>query len=100
MFDIRIKSLCILLVYNLLFLLSWLYFQGVDCFPGVGQEAGDATEKEDDTTAAGTLNSQGPEEEDLEQDAGNAQQHKGLRKRAGAGGLVGDKATKQFKTRP
>ncbi|RLW03738.1 hypothetical protein DV515_00006454 [Chloebia gouldiae] len=74
--------------------------KGVDCFPGVGQVAGDAMEKKDDTTAAGTLNSQDPEEEDLEQSAGNAQQHKGLRKREGPGDLVGDKATKQFKTTP
>ncbi|OWK59381.1 Crooked neck-like protein 1 [Lonchura striata] len=76
------------------------HITGVDCFPGVGQVAGDAMEKKDDTTAAGTLNSQGPEEEDLEQSAGNAQQHKGLRKREGPGDLVGDKATKQFKTTP
>lgn len=62
--------------------------------------AGDATEKKDGTTAAGTLNSQGPEEEDLEQGAGSARQHKGLRKRAGPGELVGDKATKQFKATP
>lgn len=57
-------------------------------------------EKKDDATAAGTLNSQGLEEEDLEQGAGDAQQHQGLRKRAGPGDLVGDKATKQFKTSP
>lgn len=57
-------------------------------------------EKKDDTTTAGTPNSRGPEEEDLEQGAGNAQQHKGLRKRGGPGDLVGDKATKQFKTTP
>lgn len=62
--------------------------------------AGDATEKKDDTTAAGTLNSQGSEEENLEQGAGDARQHKGLRKRAGPGDSVGDKATKQFKTTP
>ncbi|TRZ23675.1 hypothetical protein HGM15179_003474 [Zosterops borbonicus] len=41
--------------------------KGVDFFPGVGQEAGDAMEKKDDTTTAGTPNSRGPEEEDLEQ---------------------------------
>lgn len=57
-------------------------------------------EKKDDTTAAGTLNSQGPEEENLEQSAGDAQQRKGLRKREGPGDLDGDKATKQFKTTP
>ncbi|KAM7039554.1 soluble lamin-associated protein of 75 kDa-like isoform 5-T6 [Acridotheres tristis] len=74
--------------------------KGVDCFPGAGQVAGNATEKKDDTAAAGTLNSQGPEEEDLEQGAGDAQQHKGLRKRAGPGDLVVDKAAKQFKTTP
>ncbi|XP_062357135.1 protein FAM169B-like [Cinclus cinclus] len=72
--------------------------KGVDCFPGVGQVAGNATEKKDDTTAAGTLNSQDPEEEDSEPGAGDAQQHKGLRKRAGPRDLVVDKATKQFKT--
>uniref|UniRef100_A0A8C0UKC7 Family with sequence similarity 169 member B n=2 Tax=Cyanistes caeruleus TaxID=156563 RepID=A0A8C0UKC7_CYACU len=71
--------------------------KSVDCFPGVGQVTGDATEKKDDTTAAGTLNSQSPEEEDLEQGAGDAQQHKGLRKRVGPGKLVGGKAAKQLK---
>ncbi|XP_059714591.1 protein FAM169B-like [Haemorhous mexicanus] len=74
--------------------------KGGDCFPGVGQVAGDAMEKKDDTTAAGTLNSQGPEEENSEQSAGDAQQRKGLRKREGPGDLGGDKATKQFKTTP
>uniref|UniRef100_A0A8C3UHY0 Protein FAM169B n=2 Tax=Catharus ustulatus TaxID=91951 RepID=A0A8C3UHY0_CATUS len=74
--------------------------KGVDCFPGVGQVAGNAMERKDDTTAAATLNSQGLEEEDVEQGAGDAQQHKGLRKRAGPGDLAGDKATKQFKTTP
>ncbi|XP_033372906.1 protein FAM169B isoform X1 [Parus major] len=74
--------------------------KSVDCFPGVGQVTGDATEKKDDTTAAGTLNSQGPEEEDLEQGAGDAQQHKGLRKRVGPGKLVGGRAAKQFKITP
>uniref|UniRef100_A0A8C5UEK6 Protein FAM169B n=1 Tax=Malurus cyaneus samueli TaxID=2593467 RepID=A0A8C5UEK6_9PASS len=75
--------------------------KGVECFPGVEKAAGDATEEKDDTAAAaGTPNSKGSEEEDLEQGAGNAQPHKGLRKRAGPGDLVGDKATKQFKTTP
>ncbi|XP_032556535.1 protein FAM169B isoform X2 [Chiroxiphia lanceolata] len=73
----------------------------VECYPGAGRGAGDATEKKDDTTAAaGTLNPQGPEEEDLEKGAGNTRQHKGLRKRASPGDLVGDKATKQFRTTP
>ncbi|KAJ7402561.1 protein FAM169B isoform X1 [Pitangus sulphuratus] len=40
--------------------------KGVECFPGAGRGAGDATEKKDDTAAAGTLNLQGPEEEDVE----------------------------------
>lgn len=62
--------------------------------------AGDATEKKDDTAAAGNLNSQGPEQEDLEQGAGNTQQCKGFRKRAGPRGLVGDKATKQCRIIP
>ena len=62
--------------------------------------AGDATEKKDDTAAAGTLNSQGPEQEDLEQGAGNFQQCEGFRKRTGPGGLVGDNATKQFRIIP
>ncbi|XP_051652775.1 protein FAM169B-like isoform X4 [Manacus candei] len=74
--------------------------KGVECFPGAGRGAGDATEKKDDTAAAGTLNPQGPEEEDLEKGAGNTRQHKGLRKRASPGDLVGDKATKQFRTTP
>lgn len=62
--------------------------------------AGGDTEKKDDTATAGTLNSQGPEQEDLEQGASNTQQCKGFRKRAGPGGLVGDKATKQFRIIP
>ncbi|XP_031979323.1 protein FAM169B isoform X2 [Corvus moneduloides] len=74
--------------------------KGIECFPGVGKVAGVATEKKDDTTAARTLNSQGPEEEGLEQGAGSAQQNKGLRKRPGPGDLAGDKATKQFKATP
>ncbi|XP_074405859.1 protein FAM169B, partial [Zonotrichia albicollis] len=74
--------------------------KGVDCFPGVGQVAGDAMEKEDDKTAAGTLNSQGPQEENLEKSAGDTQQRKGLRKREGPGDLDGEKATKQFKMTP
>lgn len=57
-------------------------------------------EKEDDRTAAGTLNSQDPEEENLVQSADDAQQCKGLRKREGPGDLDGEKATKQFKTTP
>ncbi|XP_075015955.1 protein FAM169B-like [Calonectris borealis] len=74
--------------------------KGIEYIPGVGKVAGDATEKKDDTAAAETLNSQGPEQEDLEQGAANTQQCKGFRKRAGPGGLVGDKATKQFRIIP
>ncbi|KAM4766778.1 protein FAM169B-like isoform 2-T2 [Cyanocitta cristata] len=74
--------------------------KGVEYFPGVGKVAGVATEKKDDITAARTLNSQGPEGEDLEQGAGSAQQNKGLRKRPGPGDLAGDKASKQFKATP
>ncbi|XP_076204110.1 protein FAM169B-like isoform X1 [Aptenodytes patagonicus] len=72
--------------------------KGTEYMPRVGKVAGDATEKKDDTAAAaGTLNSQDPEQEDLEQGAGSTQQCKGFRKRAGPGGLVGEKATKQFR---
>ncbi|XP_014800122.1 PREDICTED: protein FAM169B [Calidris pugnax] len=75
--------------------------KGVEYIPGVGKVAGDSTEKEDDAAAAaGTRSSQGPEQEDFEQGAGNAQQSKGFRKRAGPGGLVGDKATKQCRIIP
>ncbi|KAM6350852.1 protein FAM169B-like [Alca torda] len=74
--------------------------KGVEYIPGVGKVAGDSTEKKDDTAAAGTLNAQGPEQEDLEQGAGNTQQCKRFRKRAGPGGSVGDKATKQFRIIP
>nr|XP_010306377.1 PREDICTED: protein FAM169B [Balearica regulorum gibbericeps] len=74
--------------------------KGIEYIPGVGKVAGDATEKKDDTAAAGNLNSQGPEQEDLEQGAGNTQQYKGFRKRAGPRGLVGDKATKQCRIIP
>ena len=62
--------------------------------------AGDATEKKDDAAAAGTLNSQDPEQEDLEQGADNTPQCKGFRKRAGPEGLLGDKATKKFRIVP
>ncbi|XP_074693265.1 protein FAM169B-like isoform X2 [Strix aluco] len=72
-------------------------YKGVEYIPGVGKVAGDATEKKDDTAAAWTLNSQGPEQEDLEQGAGNTQQCKGFRRKAG---LVGGKATKQFRVIP
>ncbi|XP_009958145.1 PREDICTED: protein FAM169B, partial [Leptosomus discolor] len=74
--------------------------KGVEYIPGVGKVSGDATEEKDDTAAAGTLNSQGPEQEDLEHGAGSTQQCKGFRKRAGSGGVVGDKATKQFRIIP
>ncbi|XP_035746490.1 LOW QUALITY PROTEIN: protein FAM169B [Egretta garzetta] len=74
--------------------------QGVEYIPGVEKVAGDAAEEKDDTAGAGTLNSQGPEQEDLEQDEGNTQQCKGFGKRADPGGLVGDKATKQFRIVP
>ncbi|XP_074457225.1 protein FAM169B-like isoform X2 [Larus michahellis] len=74
--------------------------KGVEYIPGVGKVAGDSTEKKDDTAAAGTLNTQGSEQEDLEQGAGNTQQCKGFRKRAGPRGSVGDKATKQFRIIP
>ncbi|KAM6388299.1 protein FAM169B-like isoform 2-T2 [Pluvialis apricaria] len=74
--------------------------KGVEYIPGIGKVAGDSTEKKDDTAAAGTLNSQSPEQEDLEQGAGNTQQCKGFRKRADPGGLVGDKATKKFRIIP
>ncbi|XP_010070980.1 PREDICTED: LOW QUALITY PROTEIN: protein FAM169B, partial [Pterocles gutturalis] len=74
--------------------------RGGEYIPGVGKVAGDATEKKDDTAAAGTPNSQGPEKEDLEQGAGNTQQCKGIRKRAVPRGLFGDKATKQFRIIP
>ncbi|KAM6308572.1 protein FAM169B-like [Aegotheles albertisi] len=74
--------------------------KGVEYIPDVGKVARDATENKDDPAAAGTLNSQDAEQEDLDQGAGNAQQCKGLRKRAGPGGLVGDKATKQFRIVP
>ncbi|KAM9374851.1 protein FAM169B-like [Phaethornis superciliosus] len=74
--------------------------KGVEYIPGVGKVERDVTEKKDDTAAAQTLNSQGPEQEDFEQGAGNTQQCKGIRKRAGPGGLVGDKAAKQFRILP
>ncbi|XP_054070909.1 protein FAM169B-like isoform X4 [Rissa tridactyla] len=74
--------------------------KGVEYIPGVGKVAGDSTEKKDDRAAAGTLNTQGSEQEDLEQGAGNTQQCKGFRKRAGPGASVGDKATKQFRIIP
>ncbi|KAM6409865.1 protein FAM169B-like isoform 2-T2 [Rhynochetos jubatus] len=74
--------------------------KGVEYIPGVEKVAGDTTEKQDDTAAAGTPNSQGPEQEDLEQGAGSTQQCKGLRKRASPGSLVGDKATKQVRIIP
>ncbi|KAM6246480.1 protein FAM169B-like [Spheniscus humboldti] len=74
--------------------------KGAEYIPGVGKVAGDATEKDNTAAAAGTLNSQDPEQEDLEQGAGSTQQCKGFRKRAGPGGLVGEKATKQFRIIP
>ncbi|XP_071610352.1 protein FAM169B-like isoform X2 [Heliangelus exortis] len=74
--------------------------KGVEYIPGVEKVERDVTEKKDDTAAAQTLNSQGPEQEDLEQGAGNTQQCKGIRKRAGPGGLAGDKAAKQFRILP
>ncbi|XP_030312775.1 protein FAM169B [Calypte anna] len=74
--------------------------KGVEYIPGVGKVERDVTEKKDDTAAAQTLNSQSPEQEDLEQGAGNTQHCKGIRKRAGPGGLVGDKAAKQFRILP
>ncbi|XP_054243728.1 protein FAM169B-like [Indicator indicator] len=73
----------------------------VECIHGVEKVAGDATEKKDNTAAAQTLNSPCPDQEDLEHGAGNTQRfRKGFRKRAGPGGLVGDKAAKQVKMIP
>ncbi|KAM4660501.1 LOW QUALITY PROTEIN: protein FAM169B-like [Amazona ochrocephala] len=73
---------------------------GVEYIPGVGKVAGDATEKKDAAAAAGPLNSQDPEQEDLEQGAGNSRQEKDSENRAGLGGLFGDKATKYFRVIP
>ncbi|XP_074773220.1 protein FAM169B-like isoform X3 [Athene noctua] len=72
-------------------------YKGIEYIPVVGKVAGDVTEKKDDTAAAWTLNSQGPEQEDLEQGAGNTQQCKGFRKKTGS---VGGKATKHFRVIP
>ncbi|XP_051484006.1 protein FAM169B-like isoform X2 [Apus apus] len=74
--------------------------KGVEYILGVGKVARVATEKNNDTAAAGTLNSEDPEEKDLEQGAGNTQQCKGVRKRTGLGGSAGDTAAKQFRIIP
>ncbi|XP_064014102.1 protein FAM169B-like [Pogoniulus pusillus] len=74
--------------------------KGIEYIHGVGKVARDAAEKKGDTAAAQTLNSPCPEQEDLEYGAGNTQQCKGFRKRAGPGGSVGDKAAKQVRMIP
>ncbi|XP_054025090.1 protein FAM169B [Dryobates pubescens] len=77
----------------------------VESVHGVGKVAGDTAEIKDDPAAAQTLNSSCPEQEDSKHGAGNAQRfrktfRKGFRRRAGPGGLVGDKAAKQVRMVP
>ncbi|XP_009993647.1 PREDICTED: protein FAM169B [Chaetura pelagica] len=74
--------------------------KAVEYIPGVGKVARVATEKNNDTAAAGTLNSEDSEEKDLEQGAGNTQQCKAVRKRTGPGGSAGETAAKQFRIIP